>query len=141
MRHLRYLGLVVLAVSLCLVAAPAFAQEEAPGMIHNVTVRPTPTGVTPRTADGHPDFTGVWNGMADYLLGVPNQMHNEGIAVESDHSTYDVLTGAKIATWPLAKPRRCRKGASQPHHRSHAPGRAHYQSPGPSRADFENSTV
>ena len=106
MRYLRHLGLASLAVSLCLVAAPAFAQEEAPGMMHNVTVRPAPTGVTPRTPDGHPDFTGVWNGMADNLLGVPNQMHNEGIAVENDHSTYDVLTGAKIATWPLARPRR-----------------------------------
>jgi len=97
---------LALAAALCLLPVVVVAQEEAPGMIHNVTVRPAPTGVTPRTPDGHPDFTGVWNGMADNLLGVPNQMHNEGIAVESDHSTYDVLTGAKVATWPLARPKR-----------------------------------
>ena len=98
--------LLALAAALCLLPVVVVAQEEAPGMIHNVTVRPAPTGVTPRTPDGHPDFTGVWNGMADNLLGVPNQMHNEGIAIESDHSTYDVLTGAKVATWPLARPKR-----------------------------------
>jgi hypothetical protein len=44
--------------------------------------------------------------MRDNLGGVPNQLHNAGIALENDHSTYDVLTGAKIATWPLAKPKR-----------------------------------
>ena len=70
-----------------------------------ITVRPKPAGVTPRTPDGHPDFTGVWNGMRDNLGGVPNQIHNAGIAVENDHSTYDVLTGAEVATWPLAKPK------------------------------------
>jgi len=106
MGYFGYARLVALASALCLLPAAVLAQEEAPGMIHKVTVRPAPTGVTPRTPDGHPDFTGVWNGMADNLLGIPNQMHNEGIAVESDHSTYDVLSGAKIATWPLARPKR-----------------------------------
>jgi len=43
--------------------------------------------------------------MRDNLGGVPNQLHNAGIAVENDHSTYDVLNSAKIATWPLAKPK------------------------------------
>ena len=33
------------------------------------------------TPDGHPDLTGLWNGLADNLLGVPNQMHNVGIEV------------------------------------------------------------
>ena len=97
--------LVALATALCLLPAAVGAQEGGPRMDHSVTVRPKPTGVTPRTADGHPDFTGVWNGMADNLLGVPNQTHNEGIAVENNHSTYDVLSGAKIATWPLPKPK------------------------------------
>ncbi len=106
MGYFGYARFVALASALCLLPAAVLAQEEAPGMIHKVTVRPAPTGVTPRTPDGHPDFTGVWNGMADNLLGIPNQMHNEGIAVESDHSTYDVLSGAKIATWPLARPKR-----------------------------------
>jgi len=105
MTYWGYARLVALAFALCLLPAAVVAQEEAPGMVHNVTVRPAPTGVTPRTADGHPDLTGVWNGMADNLLGVPNQMHNEGIAVENDHSTYDVLNGAEIATWPLPKPK------------------------------------
>jgi hypothetical protein len=98
--YLRYSRLISLAALLCLLPAAGFAQEAGPGMDHSVTVRPAPSGPTPRTPDGHVDFTGVWNGMADNLLGVPNQMHNEGIAVESETSTYEVLTGTKIATWP-----------------------------------------
>ena len=38
----------------------------------------------PRMADGHPDLTGLWNALADNLLGVPNQMHNVGIEVGAD---------------------------------------------------------
>jgi hypothetical protein len=103
MTYLRYRRFIALAALLCFLAAASFAQDEGPAMDHSVTVRPKPTGVTPRTPDGHPDFTGVWNGMADNLLGVPNQIHNEGVEVENDHSTYDVLTGVKIATWPQVK--------------------------------------
>jgi len=106
MTYLRFGRFVALVTALCFLPAALAAQEGGPGMDHSVTVRPKPSGVTPRTPDGHPDFSGVWNGMADNLLGIPNQMHNEGIAVENNHSTYDVLSGAKIATWPLAKPKR-----------------------------------
>ena len=90
---------VALAAVMSFLPASLLAQE--PRMDHSVTVRPKPTGVTPRTPDGHPNFSGVWNGMADNLLGIPNQMHNEGIAIESPTSTYDVYSGAKIATWPV----------------------------------------
>jgi len=112
MNYFRYSRFIALAAVLCLLPAAVVAQEGGPRMDHSVTVRAKPTGVTPRTADGHPDFTGVWNGMADNLLGVPNQMHNEGIAVESPTSSYDVYSGAKIATWPVLnrKPQNSEQG-------------------------------
>ena len=100
MDSLRYSGFMILAALLWLLPPAGFAQEGAPRMDHTITARPKPSGATPRTPDGHVDFTGVWNGMADNLLGVPNQMHNAGIEVASDTSTFDVLTGAKFATWP-----------------------------------------
>src|SRR5205807_1513153 len=31
---------------------------------------------------------------------VPNQMANDGISVDSEHSAHDILTGTKIATFP-----------------------------------------
>jgi hypothetical protein len=71
----------------------------------SITVRPKPTGVTPRTPDGHPNFTGVWNGMRDNLGGVPNQLHNAGIAVENDGIVPGLVESsgsrrtARYATW------------------------------------------
>ncbi len=96
MSYLRYRTFLILT-ALCLLPATVAGQR----MDHQTTTRPEPSGTTPRMPDGHPDLSGVWNGWADNLLGVPNQMHNAGIAVESDTSTYDVASGAKIATWPV----------------------------------------
>lgn len=95
-RHTAAAGVLAWAC-LALLPGAAFAQR----MDHAVTTRPAPSGPTPRTPDGHPDLSGVWNGMADNLLGVPNQMHNAGIAVESDTSTHDVFSHMAIATWPV----------------------------------------
>ena len=61
---------------------------------------PQPMGVTPRTADGHPDLTGVWNGLGDNLNGVPNQIANNGLIIESDSVTRDLHSGLRIATFP-----------------------------------------
>jgi hypothetical protein len=102
MSYSRYSAFVAMAITLCLLP-PAVVAQEGERMDPSITVRPKPTGVTPRTRDGHPDFTGVWNGMRDNLGGVPNQLHNAGIAVENDNSTHDVLSGASIATWPVTK--------------------------------------
>jgi hypothetical protein len=100
-RCLRYDRILIAAIVLCLLPGAAFAQAAGgPRMDHETTVPPTPVGSTPRTADGHPDLTGLWNGLADNLLGVPNQMHNVGIEVGPD-GTRDTHSGLQIATWPL----------------------------------------
>jgi hypothetical protein len=93
------------AALLCLLPASMFAQGE-PGhalIARDVNSPPKPSGATPRTPDGHPDLSGVWNALGDELTGVPNQMANDGISVDSADSSHDVFNGAKIATFPLAK--------------------------------------
>ena len=98
----RYKLVLVVAGVTLLLPATVMAQR----MDHETTTRPAPSGPTPRTADGHPDLSGVWNGWADNLLGIPNQMHNAGIAVDSQTSTHDVASDAIIATWPIDGPRK-----------------------------------
>ena len=95
-----YRNLIVLSALLLLPLA-AFAQDGEPDMSHDNTLSPKPMGSTPRTPDGHPDLTGLWNGLGDNLLGVPNQMYNAGIEVGTDGTTRDVNSGISIATWPI----------------------------------------
>ena len=70
---------------------------------HPTNGPPKPTGTTPRTADGHPDLTGVWNGRGDSLTGVPNQLRNSGVIVDDEYSAHDIATGTKIAAFPRPK--------------------------------------
>jgi hypothetical protein len=93
---------IATAALLCLLPAAVFAQIGGPRMDHENTLPPTPVGPTPMAPDEHPDLTGLWNGLADNLLGVPNQMHNVGIEVGTD-STRNIHSGVQIATWPLQK--------------------------------------
>ncbi len=101
MSYLRSSRFVALAAALCLLPAASVAQDGEGAPSHPVTVRPAPTGATPRASDGHPDLTGLWNGWGGNLNGVSNELHNQGVAVESDTSAHDVFTGAKIQSWPL----------------------------------------
>jgi hypothetical protein len=90
--------LVVAAALVCLLPAAVCAQQFT-AMKRTINAPPTPSGTTPRTPDGHPDLTGVWNGLGDNLNGVPNQMANDGISVDSENSSHDIATGTKIATF------------------------------------------
>jgi hypothetical protein len=91
----RHSEVIALALVLCLLPAAAVAQQ----MSSSTNASPAPSGPTPRTPDGHPDLSGVWNGLGDNLNGVPNQMANVGIQVEND-TTRDIFSGAQIATFP-----------------------------------------
>jgi hypothetical protein len=96
---------LAVAALVCLVPAVQAqegpASEEGPSpMKRTINAPPKPMGTTPRTPDGHPDLSGVWNGLGDNLNGVPNQMANDGISVDSENSSHDIATGIKIATFP-----------------------------------------
>ena len=98
---MRFYGQTLIAAAslICLLPAAVRAQEFS-ALKRNVNAPPKPSGATPRTPDGHPDLTGVWNGLGDNLLGVPNQMANDGISVDSETSSHDIATGTQIATFP-----------------------------------------
>src|ERR1700740_2557006 len=90
---------VVSAALLCLLPAAIRAQEFST-MKRTINAPPKPSGTTPRTPDGHPDLTGVWTALGDNLLGVPNQIANDGVSIDSETSSHDIATGTLIATFP-----------------------------------------
>jgi len=92
---------IATAAALCFATAVVFAQNPAPRTgPRTVNAPPKPTGATPRTADGHPDLTGVWNGLGDNLNGVPNQIANNGIAIESETVARDLHSGQMVTVFP-----------------------------------------
>ena len=99
MRLSGYSRIIAAAAALCLLPAAVLAQEFSQ-IKRASNAPPKPSGTTPRTPDGHPDLTGVWNGLGDNLLGVPNQIANNGLAIESESSTRDLHSGLLIATFP-----------------------------------------
>src|SRR5512132_2536824 len=93
--------IIATAAALCLVASVVFAQNAAPrDALRTTNAPPKPTGTTPRTPDGHPDFTGVWNALGDNLNGVPNQIANNGISIESNTVARDLHSGQLVAVFP-----------------------------------------
>src|SRR5438067_5389505 len=103
---------VAVAALLCLLPAMVGAQEFS-AMKRTTNAPPKPSGTTPRAPDGHPDLTGVWNGLGDNLLGVPNQIANNGLAIEDENTTRDLHSGARIATFPRNTTRRLNSEESE----------------------------
>jgi hypothetical protein len=91
---------ITTAAALCFATVAVFAQNPAPRGPRTVNAPPKPTGTTPRTADGHPDLTGVWNGLGDNLNGVPNQIANNGISIESETVARDLHSGQIVTVFP-----------------------------------------
>jgi len=91
--------IIAVIAALCLLPGAVMAQE-SPRVLRTTNSPPTPSGPTPRTPAGHPDLSGVWDGLRDNLLGPPNQMANAGIVVDGVTSTRDLFSGAQIATFP-----------------------------------------
>ena len=90
----------IAAAALLSLLPVALGAQEFSTIKRTINAPPKPSGATPRTADGHPDLTGVWNGLGDNLLGVPNQIANDGVSIDSENSAHDIATGTQIATFP-----------------------------------------
>jgi hypothetical protein len=92
-------SLIAAAAAACLLTAALAAQQGQPAR-RTTNAPPKPTGATPRAPDGHPDLTGVWNGLGDNLNGVPNQIANNGVIIESETSARDLHSGLPINVFP-----------------------------------------
>ena len=92
--------IIAVAAASCLVSAALVAQQAAPRGPRTTNAPPKPAGATPRTAEGHPDFTSVWNALGDNLNGVPNQIANNGVVIESDTVARDLHSGQLITVFP-----------------------------------------
>jgi hypothetical protein len=95
-----YRSYFVAAAALAWLLPAAVLAQEFSTLKRTINAPPKPSGTTPRTADGHPDLGGVWNGLGDNLLGVPNQIANDGVSIDSEDSSHDIATGTPIATFP-----------------------------------------
>lgn len=104
----------LLVIATCVLAGAAVGQNG-----RDNTENPVPVGATPRTPDGHPDLSGVWNGNGDNLTGVANQIYNAGIEVRTDGTARDVNSGASVVTWPIRDKReRLRAYTAEPDERA-----------------------
>jgi len=97
-------GKIFAAAVVCLLPAAAVAQQQQVQQIplRDDLVKQAATAPTPRTPDGHPDLTGLWNGLlvspenvSQLARDTSNELWNVGIDVGADGAR-DVNSGAVI---------------------------------------------
>jgi hypothetical protein len=98
MSHFGRSRVLAAAAALCLLPAAVIAQQQQRQMpLPQDLLKQARSMPTPMTADGHPDLSGLWNGLGDPLVGSRNQLSNAGIEVAAD-TTEDIYTETAIAT-------------------------------------------
>ena len=128
MTHFGHGGIIVVAAVLCSMPTAVVAQQISKASL-TTHAPPTPSGPTPRAPDGHPDLSGVWDGLRDNSLGPRNA--NNAIVVQSETSNFSASTlsaeyqpRAKNAETERAATLLRRMGSSRPVYKPEIPGTA-----------------
>ena len=106
MKLFGYGRLCATAAAVCLLPAAVVAQQQMP--LHDDVLKQAATAPTPRTPDGHPDLTGLWNGIlvspenvSQLARDTSNELWNAGIDIGAD-GVRDLNSGAVIGMFPPA---------------------------------------
>jgi hypothetical protein len=79
--------------------AAVLAQQQTPIPVRSELLKKAAAAPTPRAADGHPDLSGLWNGLPAGPTETTNELFNAGIEIDADRA-HDVFSGAVIAMFP-----------------------------------------
>jgi hypothetical protein len=110
MSYFRCSGLFATAAIACLLPVAAVAQQpkQQQMTLHDDVLKQAAAAPTPRTPDGHPDFTGLWNGIlvspenvSQLARDTSNELWNAGIDIGADGAR-DIFSGAVIEMFPPA---------------------------------------
>jgi hypothetical protein len=108
MIRFEWTRMFVAAMIVGLFASVVFAQQPQQNPLHDDVLKAGAAAPTPRTADGHPDFDGLWNGILVTPESSPhlardtsNELWNAGIDIGAD-SAHDIYSGAVVEMFPPA---------------------------------------
>ena len=99
MSHFRRRRVLASAALVCLIATVVLAQQQQKTPLRGELLKQGAAAPTPRAPDGHPDLSGLWNGLPAGPAETTNELFNAGIEVGAD-STRDTFSGAVIAMFP-----------------------------------------
>ena len=95
----RKLAAMAWVWSLLAFPAVVVAQQQMHTPVRSELLKQASASPTPRTPDGHPDLSGLWNGLPAGPTETTNELFNAGIEIDADNA-HDVFSGAQIAMFP-----------------------------------------